>query len=167
MCVLAVGKLVGAALDAVDLLVAEGVEPTLFDVRVVSPPDPAMLEAASAHQVVVTVEDGFRHGGAGEFLVVAIAEACHAAGTPLPSFRVLGVPRAFVAQGKPDQLLAELGLDGAGHRRVGPTRARRRARGRAVDPPRTAPGGSAAAAVATQPSRWFAPFAATNASTSR
>jgi 1-deoxy-D-xylulose-5-phosphate synthase len=114
VCVLAVGKLVGASLDAVDLLVAEGVEPTLYDVRVVSPPDPAMLEAASAHQVVVTVEDGFRHGGAGEFLVVAIAESCRAAGTLLPSFRVLGVPRAYVAQGKPDQLLAELGLDGEG-----------------------------------------------------
>jgi 1-deoxy-D-xylulose-5-phosphate synthase len=114
VCILAVGKLVGASLDAVDQLVTDGVEPSLFDVRVVSPPDPVMLEAAGAHRVVVTVEDGFRHGGAGEFLVVAIADACRESGLSLPSFRILGVSRAYVAQGKPDELLAELGLDGDG-----------------------------------------------------
>jgi 1-deoxy-D-xylulose-5-phosphate synthase len=114
VCILAVGKLVGAALDAVDLLVGQGADPTLFDVRVVAPPDPEMLAAAGAHGIVVTVEDGFRHGGAGEFLVVAVASACRDAGRPVPAFRILGVPRAFVAQGKPDQLLAELGLDGEG-----------------------------------------------------
>ena len=114
VCVLAVGKLVGAALDAADLLGQEGVEATVYDVRVVSPPDPALLAAAGDHRLVITVEDGFRHGGAGEFLCVEIAGARHAAGGALPSFRILGIPRVFVAQGKPDALLAELGLDGAG-----------------------------------------------------
>jgi 1-deoxy-D-xylulose-5-phosphate synthase len=114
VCILAVGKLVGASLDAVDLLVADGISPTLYDVRVVSPPDPEMLAAASSHAVVITVEDGFRHGGAGEFLVVATVAACRASGTPIPFLRVLAIPRAFVAQGKPDQLLAELGLDAEG-----------------------------------------------------
>ena len=73
-----------------------------------------MLAAARAHSVVVTVEDGFRHGGAGEFLVAATAGGVPRVGHAAPTFRVLGVPRAYVAQGKPDQLLAELGLDGAG-----------------------------------------------------
>jgi 1-deoxy-D-xylulose-5-phosphate synthase len=114
VCILAVGKLVGAALDAVDLLAADGVAATLFDVRVVAPPDPAMLAAALAHRVVVTVEDGFRHGGAGEFLLEALQVAARDAAVAPPTSRVLGVPRAFVAQGNPEELLAELGLDGEG-----------------------------------------------------
>jgi 1-deoxy-D-xylulose-5-phosphate synthase len=113
-CVLAVGKLVGACLEAADLVATDGPSATVYDVRVVSPPDPAMLAHALGHRVVVTAEDGFRHGGAGEFLrsaVVALAleERCE-----LPTFRILGIPRAFVAQGKPDPLLVELGLDGVG-----------------------------------------------------
>jgi deoxyxylulose-5-phosphate synthase len=28
--------------------------------------------------------------------------------------RILGVPRSYIAQGKPDLILAELGLDGPG-----------------------------------------------------
>jgi 1-deoxy-D-xylulose-5-phosphate synthase len=114
VCVLAVGKLVGAALDAADLLADGGIDATVYDVRVVSPPDPAMLDAAARHRCVVTVEDGFRHGGAGEFLAVATAAAARDAALPRPSYRILGVPRVFVAQGKPDALLAELGLDGEG-----------------------------------------------------
>jgi 1-deoxy-D-xylulose-5-phosphate synthase len=114
VCVLAVGKLVGAALDAADLLADGGIDATVYDVRVVSPPDPAMLDAAARHRCVVTVEDGFRHGGAGEFLAVATAAAARDAALLRPSYRILGVPRVFVAQGKPDALLAELGLDGEG-----------------------------------------------------
>jgi 1-deoxy-D-xylulose-5-phosphate synthase len=114
VCLLAVGKLVGAALDATDLLEAEGVKAAVYDVRVVSPPDPAMLAAAVGHRVVVTVEDGFCHGGAGEFLLRALATTARETGAAAPSGCVLGVPRAFVAHGKPDGLLAELGLDGAG-----------------------------------------------------
>jgi 1-deoxy-D-xylulose-5-phosphate synthase len=114
VCFLAVGKLVGAALEAADLLERDGVDATVYDVRVVSPPDPRMLDAAAAHRVVVTAEDGFRHGGAGEFLAVALAGRCRATGEPPPGLRVCAVPRAYVAQGKPETLLAELGLDGPG-----------------------------------------------------
>jgi 1-deoxy-D-xylulose-5-phosphate synthase len=113
ICVLAVGKLVGACLDAADL-VADDLDPTVYDVRVVSPPDPAMLAAALRHRVVVTAEDGFCHGGAGEFLQAAVGALALETGATPPVFRILGLPRAFIAQGKPDQLLAELGLDAAG-----------------------------------------------------
>jgi 1-deoxy-D-xylulose-5-phosphate synthase len=114
VCLLAVGKLVGAALDAADELAADGVLATVYDVRVVSPPDPAMLEAALGHRAVLTIEDGFVHGGAGEFLASAASAVAREARRGAPPFRALGVPRAFIAQGKPDVLLAELGLDGAG-----------------------------------------------------
>ena len=80
----------------------------------VSPPDIAMLSDAARHQLVVTVEDGVRHGGAGAFLVDAMSAQVEFAGLPRPLTRVLGVPRQFLAQGKADDILGSLGLDGAG-----------------------------------------------------
>jgi 1-deoxy-D-xylulose-5-phosphate synthase len=114
VCLLGVGKAVGACVDAADELAAEGTDATVWDVRVVTPTDGRMLADAARHQLVVTVEDGVRHGGAGAFLVDAIAAQVESAGTPLPSTRVLGVPRQFLAQGRADDILASLGLDGAG-----------------------------------------------------
>ena len=114
VCLLGVGKSVGACLDAAAELAHEGIEATVWDVRVVSPPDIAMLSDAARHQLVVTVEDGVRHGGAGAFLIDAMAAQVEFAGLPRPLTRVLGVPRQFLAQGKADDILGSLGLDGAG-----------------------------------------------------
>ena len=73
VCLLGVGKTVGACLNAADELAAEGIDATVWDVRVVSPPDAAMLADAARHRLVVTAEDGVRHGGAGAFLLDAMA----------------------------------------------------------------------------------------------
>jgi 1-deoxy-D-xylulose-5-phosphate synthase len=113
VCLLAIGKMVEAAEEAAGKLAADGVDATVWDVRVVSPPDPAMLADAAAHGLVVTIEDGIRVGGAGTFLVDAmrdLVEIDH----PLPPVCVLGVPARYIPQGKPDGILAELGLDGPG-----------------------------------------------------
>ncbi len=113
VCLLAVGKLVEAAEEAAGKLAAEGVDATVWDVRVVSPPDPAMLVDAASHGLVVTMEDGIRVGGAGTFLTDAmrgLTQIDH----PLPPVCVLGVPPRYIPQGKPDGILAELGLDGPG-----------------------------------------------------
>ncbi len=117
VCILAVGKPVAAAEEAVAILGAEGIEATLWDVRVVTPPDRAMLEDAARHQVVLTVEDGLRQGGAGMFLADAL-EGVAAGGGPAggipPRVRVLGVPTRYIPQDKPDRILARFGLDGPG-----------------------------------------------------
>ena len=112
VCILAVGKMLTAAQSAAAELEAEGIDATIWDVRVVSDPDPAMLASAAAHRVVVTAEDGVRYGGAGMFLADALrsAVACGAA----PPVISLGAPRSYIAQGKPDRILAQLGLDGPG-----------------------------------------------------
>jgi 1-deoxy-D-xylulose-5-phosphate synthase len=112
VCVLAVGKMLAAAEDAAAELGSEGIEVTVWDVRVVSDPDPAMLEDAARHQVVITVEDGIRQGGAGMF--VADALRCTIGTGTAPPILNLGTPRSFLAQGKPDAILAGLGLDGPG-----------------------------------------------------
>ncbi len=113
VCLLAVGKVLEAAEEAAEKLAAEGIEATVWDVRVVSPPDQAMLADAAAHELVVTAEDGIRVGGAGTFLVDAM-RCLPGIDRPLPPVRVLGVPRAYIPQGRPDAILAELGLDGPG-----------------------------------------------------
>jgi deoxyxylulose-5-phosphate synthase len=59
------------------------------------------------------MEDGIRVGGAGTFLadaMRALPEIDH----PLPPVCVLGVPPRYIPQGRPDGILAELGLDGPG-----------------------------------------------------
>ncbi len=112
VCVLAVGKLVTAAVEAAEELADEGIDATVWDPRVISPPDEAMLRDARAHRHVVTVEDGVRLGGAGMFLADAMG-ALEGEG-PLPPVTVLGTPRSYIAQDKPDRILARLGLDAEG-----------------------------------------------------
>ena len=55
-----------------DELADEGIEATVWDVRVVSDPDPAMLDDAGRHRLVITAEDGIRQGGAGMFVADAL-----------------------------------------------------------------------------------------------
>jgi 1-deoxy-D-xylulose-5-phosphate synthase len=109
ICILAVGKMLGAAEAAADRLADEGIDVTIWDPRVVSHPDPAMLADAGRHAVVVTVEDGVRHGGAGMFLGDALRATLPLGGCPPIIHK--GVPRSFLAQGRPDRILARLGLD--------------------------------------------------------
>ena len=112
VCILAVGKLVEAAEEAAALLAGEGVEATLWDVRVVRPLDPAMVADAGRHSFVVTVEDGIRNGGAGNFIADAIADLN--ANRQSPPVLTLGVPTAYIPHGKADRILGQLGLDGPG-----------------------------------------------------
>jgi 1-deoxy-D-xylulose-5-phosphate synthase len=114
VCLLGVGKLVGSCLAAADELAAEGIAATVWDVRVVSPPDADMLADAARHALVVTAEDGVRHGGAGAFILDAMASTLESQGQRGPVTRILGVPRQYLAQGKADDILDSLGLSGTG-----------------------------------------------------
>ncbi len=113
VCLLAVGKMLQAAGDAAALLSSQGIEATLYDVRVVAPPDEEMLASAASHSLVVTIEDGIRVGGAGTFLVDAM-RSLPGLTRPIPPVRTLGLPRAYIPQGRPDAILAGFGLDGPG-----------------------------------------------------
>jgi 1-deoxy-D-xylulose-5-phosphate synthase len=122
VCILAVGKLVAAAEEAADKLRPEGVDVTVWDVRVVSPPDPEMLADAVRHRQVFTVEDGMRQGGAGMFLADALTRTFRdqelrgddGLDLEVPPVTVLGIPCAYIPQDKPDRILARFGLDGPG-----------------------------------------------------
>jgi 1-deoxy-D-xylulose-5-phosphate synthase len=111
LCILAVGKMVAAATDAADALRADGIDATVWDVRVV-PLDPEMLADAAQHPLVLTAEDGVREGGVGSLIADAISRRQEL--TTPPRVRVLGTPIAYIPHGKADAVLAELGLDAAG-----------------------------------------------------
>jgi 1-deoxy-D-xylulose-5-phosphate synthase len=113
VCIIAVGKLLEAAEQAADVLTAEGVSTTVWDARVVKPLDPDMLADAARHRFVITAEDGLREGGVGSVIADRITEL--AAPTDVATrVKVLGTPVEYIPHGKPDAILAELGLDAAG-----------------------------------------------------
>ena len=114
VCLVGVGKLLAACEDAAAELAAGGIDATVLDPRVISPADPAWSPRLVRATVVVTAEDGVRFGGAGVFLADAAAAAARRAGAPAPATVRLGTPRAYIPQGKADDILAALGLDGPG-----------------------------------------------------
>jgi 1-deoxy-D-xylulose-5-phosphate synthase len=122
VCILAIGKLVGAAEQAAAALAETGISVAVWDVRSCVPLDNEMLDHAARHRVVITAEDGIRDGGIG----MTIADHVHARSDALGQdpihaphhvavhVEVLGVPTRFIPQAKPDRILAQLGLDAAG-----------------------------------------------------
>jgi 1-deoxy-D-xylulose-5-phosphate synthase len=103
--------MVGASLDAAALLAAKGISATVWDVRSCAPLDQSMIDNAAAHQVVVTVEDGIREGGIGMTIEDLVT---HTSGTNRPVVEVLGIPKQFIPQAKPDAILSRLGLSAEG-----------------------------------------------------
>jgi 1-deoxy-D-xylulose-5-phosphate synthase len=111
ICLIGVGKMLGAASAAADRLAEQGHDVTVWDPRVVKPLDPEMLADAAGHRLVVTIEDGLRDGGIGAAIADSLSKLAPVGG---PAVRVLGVPSVYLAQGKPDVILARLGLDADG-----------------------------------------------------
>ena len=112
VCLLGVGKLVEACETAAADLLSHGIDATVWDVRCASPIDPAMIDDALGHRLVVTLEDGVVAGGVGSLIEAALRRAAPEGG--LPAIRNLGVPLTYLPHGDAGGLLASLGLDGAG-----------------------------------------------------
>jgi 1-deoxy-D-xylulose-5-phosphate synthase len=105
IAILAFGTLLHPALAAAQALGA-----TVADMRFVKPIDRALiLDLASRHEAIVTIEDGAVMGGAGS----AVAEALNEAGVTIPMLQ-LGLPDQFIDHGDVVALMAGAGLDAAG-----------------------------------------------------
>jgi 1-deoxy-D-xylulose-5-phosphate synthase len=102
----AVGKMVGAAMQAGERLAANGVRATVVDARFVKPIDPALAPLAAQHRAVVTVEDGTVRGGFGS----GVLELLAASDVHVP-VRTLGLPDHFIQHGAQGTLLSGFGLD--------------------------------------------------------
>ncbi len=117
VCILAIGKLVGAALEAAETLKTNNVDVTVWDVRSCAPLDPAMIADAMQHDVVVTAEDGIRDGGIGMTIENTINDMSLSTTSTThkrPIVQVLGVPTTFVPTAKPQVILHQMGLDSQG-----------------------------------------------------
>ena len=107
--VVSVGPLAEAAVDAADLLSADGVAVTVVDPRWVLPVEAALAELASAYDLVVTVEDGVLDGGVGDALARSL-RAVHARSQVMS----LGLAKEFVPHGRRADILRDAGLDAVG-----------------------------------------------------
>jgi 1-deoxy-D-xylulose-5-phosphate synthase len=110
VCFLGLGKMVEACERAAEELSGHGLEATVWDIRVATPLDPLMLADALRHHVVITVEDGVVAGGVGASIASTLRSTVQPG--PLPAIVSCGLPLAYFPQGKADDILAGLGLDG-------------------------------------------------------
>ena len=104
-CVIATGIMVDAALQAAEILAAEGLEVRVVDMHTIKPLDKAeVLAAAKECGAIVTAEEHSVIGGLGS----AVAEAV--CGEAPCKVKAIGVQDVFGQSGKPDELLKAYGL---------------------------------------------------------
>ncbi|MCZ6781881.1 MAG: 1-deoxy-D-xylulose-5-phosphate synthase [Proteobacteria bacterium] len=108
--VLAIGTMVGPALEAADELARRGVSVAVLNARFVKPLDAERIATLARRcGVVVTVEEHSGMGGFGGAVLEALAEA----GVSAPT-RCLAIPDRLIEHGSSGQILADLGLDSDG-----------------------------------------------------
>jgi 1-deoxy-D-xylulose-5-phosphate synthase len=103
--VVAVGSMATTAVEVADRLGAQGLGVTVVDPRWVKPVDPALVDLAREHRLVVSVEDNGVQGGCGASLLQALAAAD--VRTPV---QVHGIPQEFLGHAKRDVILDRIGL---------------------------------------------------------
>ena len=105
VAILAFGSMVAPALQA-----GEKLNATVANMRFVKPLDIDLLkQLAQTHDYLVSVEEGAKMGGAGSAIAEALAEL-----NITKPLLILGLPDEFIDHGDAAQLLALVGLDGAG-----------------------------------------------------
>jgi len=111
VALIALGTMVLPALAAAELLSAEGVSATVVNARFVCPLDERMITGlARSVGRIVTVEENVPMGGFGS----AVSECLDRNDLSATPLLRIALPEQFVAHGKRDALLQEVGLDGPG-----------------------------------------------------
>jgi 1-deoxy-D-xylulose-5-phosphate synthase len=100
-----IGSMASTSVDVAERLTAQGVGVTVVDPRWVKPFDPAILDLAREHRLVVSVEDNGLTGGCGSVLLQTLNEA--RIDTPV---RLHGIPQRFLDHAKRAKILDEIGL---------------------------------------------------------
>jgi 1-deoxy-D-xylulose-5-phosphate synthase len=99
------GTMAGVGAATAERLADQGIGVTVIDPRWVKPLDEALVEAARAHRLVVTVEDNGRAGGFGDAVCRLLRD--HDVDTPARTF---GLPQEFLDHGERSQILEDMGL---------------------------------------------------------
>ncbi|RAS63315.1 1-deoxy-D-xylulose-5-phosphate synthase [Lentzea atacamensis] len=100
-----VGALGELGLEAAQRLEDQGIGVTVVDPRWIYPLSVDLVEMAASHKVVVTVEDGGRHGGFGSALAAALRDA----DVEVP-LRDIALPQRFHDHGERAEVLALCGI---------------------------------------------------------
>ncbi|MEO5852351.1 MAG: 1-deoxy-D-xylulose-5-phosphate synthase [Nocardioides sp.] len=103
--IVGVGSMASTATDVGRRLVDQGIGVTVVDPRWVKPVDPALVELARTHQLVVSIEDNGIVGGCGAVLL----QTLNAAGVTTP-VRLHGIPQEFLDHAKRAAILERIGL---------------------------------------------------------
>lgn len=101
----AVGPFAKTALEAAELLAADGISATVIDPRWVLPVSDTIVKLAENYRLVVTLEDSGLHGGIGS----TVSARLRADGLDVRT-RDLGVPQQFLDHASRDEVLEQLGL---------------------------------------------------------
>ncbi|WP_051467895.1 1-deoxy-D-xylulose-5-phosphate synthase [Actinomadura oligospora] len=99
------GSLAATALEAAELIAAQGIGVTVVDPRWVKPLDPALVGLAAEHTLVAVVEDNGRTGAVGDAVARELRD--HAVDVPV---RTYGIAQEFLDHASRAQILADLGL---------------------------------------------------------
>ena len=100
-----VGAMAASAVDVAGRLVDQGIGVTVVDPRWVKPWDPAVVDLAREHRLVVSVEDNGRVGGCGATLLALLND--EGVETPV---RIHGIPQEFLAHAERGAILERIGL---------------------------------------------------------
>jgi len=107
LALLAVGSMVGPALQAADLLAEQGIYPSVINARFVKPLDARLIcELAHTGTHLVTIEENVVTGGFGSGVLELLAQ--HGLSVPVLA---LGLPDEFVEHGGTEVLHRLVGLD--------------------------------------------------------
>jgi 1-deoxy-D-xylulose-5-phosphate synthase len=103
--VVGVGAMASTAVEVGERLGAQGIGVTVVDPRWVKPVNPALIEMAREHRLVVNIEDNGEIGGCGAVLL----QALNAAEVSTP-FRMHAIPQRFYDHAPRARILEQIGL---------------------------------------------------------
>jgi len=109
LTVIAIGTMVGPAMEAVEKLNREGIRAGLINARFAKPLDEEAILKAASFGALLTVEENALQGGFGS----AVLELLEERGVSVP-VRRLGVPDEFIEHGTQEELRSRIGLNSAG-----------------------------------------------------
>lgn len=103
--IISVGPFAHTAMKVAELLAAQGIGATVVDPRWIVPVQQSIIQMASEHRLVVTLEDGVRVGGFGS----RVRQELRAAGVDT-GLNEIGVPAEFLEHAEREEILERLGL---------------------------------------------------------
>jgi transketolase len=104
-CVIAIGLMVSAALEAAERLASESIECRVLNMPTIKPLDEAAIaDAAAETGAIVVAEEHLEHGGLGSAVARVIAKR-----RPVPA-EFVAIKDTYAKSGKPEELLQQYGL---------------------------------------------------------